>query len=544
MNAFVIRIFKALAFVALLGCEPTLPQTVALPTDELGALEPAVRDALTAARATFDGAAAAKPDRARLASAWGELGMSYEAQDVHGQALVCYRNAALLAPDDAQWQYLLGLVASDAGRLDEAIAAFAAALQKAPDSATRIRLGQAQLQAGHADLALALFEDAAKDPQARAAALAGLGKAALAQGRAREAADALEEALKLWPTATRLHQPLAMAYRALNDETRAAEQLRLHVANGLEPAFPDPLVEKLRGRVAGSRVFMARGARAAAAGRYDLAEEAFREAVKADPRNSEAQSNLGSSIANQGRNAEARKALEAAIALDARNANAQFGLAVLYDRDGLERLAIDHYERAAALDADNMRARFFLADAHMRGGRAGAAIALYKEVIAKNPADANARVALALALVRERKWREARTVLEDGFDGSVNDLARANALARILAGAPDAAVRDGPRALDLAKRAFEAMRTPETGQTYAMAMAEAGDFERAVSLQQAVLALIERQGASASGGFVRANLALYQKHVPARLPWPADHPDFSPRRVQPVAARTAPAPPG
>jgi tetratricopeptide (TPR) repeat protein len=539
VNAFADRLRALVICLALLACAPRPPETASLPPDDLAALEPAVRDALVAARARFDSTLATKPDRAAVAAAWGELGMSYQAQDVHGQALICYRNAATLAPGEARWQFLLGLVSRDAGRLDDAIAALEAAAKIAPDSATRLYLGQARLQAGHVDAARTLFEEVAKDPQSRAAALAGIGKAALAQGRAREAVEALEESLKLWPTATRLHQPLAMAYRALNEEAKASEHLRLHVANGLEPAFPDPLVDALRSRAAGVRVHLARGARSAAAGRFDLAEAAFRDAVKADPRNVEAQANLGAAIANQGRSAEARTVLEGAVRLDERNANAQFGLAVLYDREGLERLARDHYERAVALDAENLRARFFLADARMRDGHADTAIPLYREVVAKSPADPAARVALAMALVRERKWRDARTVLEDGFDGSVTDLARANALARILAAAPDPASREGSRALDLARRVFEAARAPETGQTLAMAMAETGDYERAASLQRATLALIERQGGTAPKAYVRANLSLYEQRKPSREPWPADHPDFSPRRVLPQPARAA-----
>jgi hypothetical protein len=47
-----------------------------------------------------------------------------------------------------------------------------------------------------------------------------------------------------------------------------------------------------------------------------------------------------------------------------------------------------------------------------------------------------------------------------------------NALARVLATAPDAKVRDSPRALQLSKALFERTKSPEVGQTYAMALAE------------------------------------------------------------------------
>ncbi len=529
-------LFLACAFSA---CDPRAPETVALPADNLAALEPAVREALAAARARFDAAATAKPERSALALSWGELGMAYHAQDLHGQAEISYRNAALLAPSEARWRYLRGVALRDAGRLDEAITEFETALRLAPDAATRIHLGRALLEAGRPDAARSQFEEAGKVASARAASLAGIGKVELAKGNAREAVNAFEESLRLWPTASRLHQPLAMAYRSLNDEAKAAEHLRQHVANGLEPGFEDPHVEQVRNRTAGARVHLARGARASAAGRLDLAEAAYRDAIKADPRNSEARSNLGAVLANQGRDADARAALEEAVRLDERNANAQFGLGLLYDRQGVERLARDHYERAVALDARNVRARLFLADAHMRDGHPEAAIPLYREALAANPPDPVARNALAMALARDRKWRDARAVLEEGFDGTMQDAARVNALARILAAAPDSAARDAARALALARRLFEATRAPEAGQTFAMAMAESGDFDRAASLQRATLAIAGPSGAWDPRAFVQANLALYERRKPAREPWPENHPEFNPSRVQASARTTA-----
>ncbi len=333
-----------------------------------------------------------------------------------------------------------------------------------------------------------------------------------------------------------------MAYRGMKDEAKAAGELRLHVANGLEPGFPDPLVDALRQRVAGARAHLARGARAAAAGRFDLAESAFRDAIKADPRNAQAHSNLGVALANQGRDAEARAALEEAVRVDERNANAQFGLGLLYDRQGAERLARDHYERAVVLDSGNMRARLFLADAYMRDGRAAAAVPLYKEVLAASSTDPAARMALAMSLARDRKWREARAVLEEGFDGSIEDAPRANALARILAAAPDERARDGARALALSRRLFEATHAPEAGLTFAMAMAETGEYERAAGLQRATLVLADRANATEARPFILANLALYEQRKPAREPWPANHPIFNPRHVQ-AAARPPPSAP-
>jgi tetratricopeptide (TPR) repeat protein len=45
----------------------------------------------------------------RSGSAWGELGMAFAAQDIPAEAMICYRQAIDLDPNDVRWPYLLGL---------------------------------------------------------------------------------------------------------------------------------------------------------------------------------------------------------------------------------------------------------------------------------------------------------------------------------------------------------------------------------------------------------------------------------------------------
>src|SRR5260370_39616845 len=77
--------------------------------------------------------------------------------------------------------------------------------------AAEIYVGQMYLLNGELDKARSIFEKARGDKDAGAAALAGLGKVALAGGQYKEPAARLEEALKLAPKASRLRQTFAMA---------------------------------------------------------------------------------------------------------------------------------------------------------------------------------------------------------------------------------------------------------------------------------------------------------------------------------------------
>jgi tetratricopeptide (TPR) repeat protein len=44
----------------------------------------------------------------RDGTAWGELGMAFDAHERHAEAITCYQAAAEFAPDDARWPFLLG----------------------------------------------------------------------------------------------------------------------------------------------------------------------------------------------------------------------------------------------------------------------------------------------------------------------------------------------------------------------------------------------------------------------------------------------------
>jgi tetratricopeptide (TPR) repeat protein len=515
---------------ALLGCADPHSELKPVPMPDASSFEPSVRNAVTTARATFDKIAAQKPDDAQLAAAYGDLAMTYHAQDLVAPAEAAYANAHLLAPRDKRWPYLLGHLYNDASRVPEAIRSFEAALSiDRNDSPTLQALGQAYLQQGDFDKAQTLFERLLTDKSSRAAALTGLGKIALARRDYRLAIERFEEALVLSPGATRLRQPLAMAYQGIGDRAKADENLRQFAVDGGEPSVDDPAADALGDKVAASKVLLRRGQRYGKAARFDLAEKAFRGAVAADPNDAEALANLGISLANLGRIGEAQGALSKSIAMDDRNAVAHLSLGVVYDRQGNDSAAAEQYIAALKLDPENAQARVYLADAKMRTGDAAEAVRLYREALERAPGSSRMQYSLALADVKAGRYADARKVLEAALEANPGNQPLVNALARILATSPDPSARDGPRALQMAKALFEATRSPEVGITYAMAFAQTGNFDEAVKLQQETIIAFERAKLDVSKPFLERNLALYQRRQPSREGWAADDPVFAPR---------------
>jgi tetratricopeptide (TPR) repeat protein len=232
----------ALIVALVVGCQDPRRDLVPVPIPDAIDLEPSVRTALARARTQFDQVAQRKPKAIELGNAYGELAMTYQAQSLVPPAEAAYANARRLAPGDKRWPYLLGHLYNDASRVPEAITAFEAALAiDGQDGPTLFSLGEVYLQHGDLDKARTMYSKLESNREARAAALAGIGKVALAQHQYREAAHYLEEALGLSPGSTRLRQPLAMAYQGLGDHAKAEENLRQYVVGGMEPGIVDPL---------------------------------------------------------------------------------------------------------------------------------------------------------------------------------------------------------------------------------------------------------------------------------------------------------------
>jgi tetratricopeptide (TPR) repeat protein len=520
----------ALIVALAVGCQDPRRDLVPVPIPNAAGFEPSVRTALARARAQFDQVAQGKPKAIDLGNAYGELAMTYQAQTLVPPAEAAYANARILAPRDKRWPYLLGHLYNDASRVPEAITAFEAALAiDGQDGPTLFSLGEAYLQHGDFDKARRMYSKLESNREARTAALAGLGKVALAQHQYSDAVRYLEEALGLSPGSTRLRQPLAMAYQALGNHAKAEENLRQYVVGGLEPGIVDPLADALDAKVAASHALVRRGQRLGKVGRFDLAEPAFRAAVEADPGNADAVANLGISLANLGRTEEAQRRLSESLSLDDTNALAHFSLGVVLDRQGFDQAAMTQYQEALERDPTNVQAIVHLADAKMRMGLAEDAAALYRRALEQAPEFRRIHLSLAMANVKAGNYAAARAGLELALEARPDTPEIINALARILATAPNAAVRDGPRALELARTLFETRRQPEVGQSYAMALAETGDFKQAVGLQRETIIVSEHTVGESEKSFLQKNLARYEQHKPSREGWAADDPVFQPR---------------
>ena len=165
-----------------------------------------------------------------------------------------------------------------------------------------------------------------------------------------------------------------------------------------------------------------------------------------------------------------------------------------------------------------------LGDVLRSSGRVEASLAHYADAVRINPRAAEARFNYAMALVKLRRYGAARAWLDESVRAQPDRPELAHALARLLASAPDPAVRDGRRALTMTEQLAATNSNTEVGETLAMALAEVGAYRDAVAVQRDVMAAARQGGAGADLPRMTANLRLYETGRPCRTPWPDDHP--------------------
>jgi tetratricopeptide (TPR) repeat protein len=505
---------------------------------DLSRADPAVQDQVRQRYAsmveTIKRPGVSEADRA---SAYGGIAMVLQASEYYEAAEPAYLNAQTLAPREMRWPYFLGHLYKSLGQTDKATRAFARALELAPnDVPTMIWLGRLYLDQGQADRAEPLFERARGLAPQVPSVLVGLGQAALARQDFTRAASALEEALTIDPSLKSVHSPLAMAYRGLGQTDKAEAHLKEW--KNTEVLVPDPLRQELDLALESGLSYELRGVRALEARDFTAAAGFFEKGVKITT----GQTALGRSLRHKLATAlylngdvrgavkwfeeTLRSAPEGGI--DETAAKAHYSLGILMASSGRGQDAIAHLSAAVRFSPNYVEAYQALGDALRRGGRVQQSMAPYSEALRINPKSADARFGYGMALVRLGRYREAR----DWFDESSRlhperpDLL--HALARLLAAAPDDAVRDGRRAEALVQELLKTGKTIDVGETMAMAVAEMGRFDEAATVQRQIMDAATRAGMKDFTARLAVNLQRYERRQPCRMPWAANDPIHSP----------------
>ena len=527
-GASLLSVFLLAVLLSACSASRETPQVepVALPDISSAAetVQKQIRDRYQSLQAALD----RKAPAGELAAAFGEMGKLFTAAEYYDAADVCLRNAQRLDPGDMRWPYFLGHVYRYRNDPAKAASFFEQALARAPaDVPSLVWLAEMNLARDRPDAAEEPLKKAQSSNPSSGAVLYGLGRVALAKRDYAEAARYLENALTMRPEATRLHYPLALAYRGLGNREKAEEHLRLRGEVELPP--DDPLLGELTALLQNAAAFEARGSQALGARQWPEAAANLKKAVELAPGNAFTRLNLGTALYMQGDADAALEQYREAVRLSPTLARAHFAIGVLMESRGQDGEAIKSFEAAIDGDPGYTEPRFSLANVLRRTGRVQESLSQYAEVLRLDPAVSQASFGYAMGLVRLGRYQEARARLESATKTFPDQPGLPHALARLLAAAPDDRVRDGNRAMSIMNDLLKAQQTIAMAETMAMALAESGRFDEAAAWQQDAIRAARESKRDDLVAKLSVNLRLYQKR--AAMPHAVDErrPGASPR---------------
>jgi tetratricopeptide (TPR) repeat protein len=243
--------------------------------------------------------------------------------------------------------------------------------------------------------------------------------------------------------------------------------------------------------------------------------------------NGVAYNNLGFIFLQRGELDEAISHFQTALNIRANNPQTHYNLgsALVHNNLGnalvrkkLVDEAIAHYEKAVELRPDYADGHYNLGSALLQEGRIDEAIAHWQKTVSIQPNDAEAHTTLGDALLRKGEIGQAIAQYQAALEFSPQSISTLNNLAWALSTCPDASLRNGAKAIELAEKAdrLSGGKNPIFIRTLAAAYAENGRFTDAIETAQRALQLTTAQDNFALANKLEKDLDLYRTNVPLR----------------------------
>jgi tetratricopeptide (TPR) repeat protein len=366
----------------------------------------------------------------------------------------------------------LGQALFQTGKVDEATAHYQQALQINPNYAeAHNNLGNALFQKRKVDEAIAHYQKALQINPDYFEAHNNLGNTLLQKGSVEEAIAHYQKALQINPDFAEAHNNLGPA---LIKKGRMAEAMvQFQKALQINPGYADA-----HDNLGNALLQM---------GKVDEAIVQFQQVLQIKPDSAEACNNLGSALMQKGQIDEAMVQFQQALQINPGYAEAHNNLGYVLLHKGIIDEAITHFQKALAINPDLAEAHRNLGDALAQIGRVDEGIEHLQKALAIQPDLAEAQ----------------------------SDLAH---IAWIMATSPDASIRNGTEAVELARQTDQLSggKNPIMAATLAAAYAEAGNFSEAVATARRALQLAGDQTNAALAAALQQQIKLYEARLPAR----------------------------
>ncbi len=253
-------------------------------------------------------------------------------------------------------------------------------------------------------------------------------------------------------------------------------------------------------------------------GQIDDAIAHYRSALQMQPEWWDAEYNLGTALLAKGHADEAIVHCQRAVAMRPTDPDAQVSLGDALLAEKRIDDAINHYQQALAMRPDYFLAHYGLGRALLDKGEVDAAIQNCRAALLIRPDDPDCHTVLAISLKEKGETAEAIQQYEQALKIYPKSISALTNLAWILATCPDGSLRDGSRAVEIARRADQLLGSTNTLvlRTLAAAYAESRQFEKATKTAQAAIQLARMHRDDSSVAELEQDIALYRLGIPYR----------------------------
>jgi tetratricopeptide (TPR) repeat protein len=457
---------------------------------------------LDEASAHYQTALSVKPDHV---DAHSNLGIVLAGRGRVAEAIAHYRKALEINPDYAKAHNNLGNALAGLGRIDEASAEFRKALEINPDYAeAHAGLGNVLAGRGHLDEAILHYRKALEIKPDYAEAHSALGKALADRGQVDEALTHYRRALAIKPDYAEAHFNLASDLAGRGEVAEAAAECRKALV--IKPDLAEAHAKL--------------GILLAGCGEVNAAIAQCRKALEIKPDFAEAHGDLGAILAGRGQVDEAILHYRKALAIKPDFAEAHVNLAAMLAGRGEVDEAVAHLQKALAITPDFAEAHSILGALLAGRGEVDEAVAHCRNALKIMPGNAAMSQNLAVALSARESILKALDRRRKALRLRPTDVALLNDTAWMLATNPNASVRNGAEAVELAQRAsrLSGGSEPDILATLAAAYAEAGRFPDAVRTAEDAIRAAVAAGNRTLAEQLRSRVKLYRNGTPSRQP--------------------------
>jgi tetratricopeptide (TPR) repeat protein len=244
----------------------------------------------------------------------------------------------------------------------------------------------------------------------------------------------------------------------------------------------------------------------------------FSKAIEIQPQHVLAHNNLGNYFLQSGRPTDAIASYQHALDIDPAYADAHNNIGMALLQQGMPAEAMVSIEKAIALRPGYAEALNNLGHALMQLHQPREALKHFSAAVQARPGYAQAHHNAGIAHYLLAEVDQTIASYEQAIQADPNLVSSMNNLAWILATYPDDRLRDGKKALLLAKQVntLTGDRDATVLHTLAATLAENGRFDEAVQTARRSLDLANTQNNTALAAAVRDQLSRYESHQPFR----------------------------